>query len=828
MRTGANSGFPGVLVQQAGGGMHTATVALRLESVLDPAIGSNPASSSFGEQVRFLRAFAACPASTLLLDVYTVPDLAFQRRGRLEVVLSLAVRKDSAKAALAEALSRHRVLVALLATHLPDFKFLPLDTPEEITSALEPFEVRHCVAIGRRRRTLSVAWEDDGGASGGGIGFLPVSVPGAGGESAPPDPAHLGVHYLYPWSPSTADIASVGEALLWYPAPVRLHVRMRPHVPRDVDFEPIAAGLRYCEELLARSHGAGGTLALQAAALRKVLTERLQALSAGLFLGGVFLSSTAPLDEAIVETVGQVISPVPLGGDEGELLRGGFHLDTVEPSVVRDMDVFPSAVPFSVLEAACALRIPRPLSPDCPGITIRSHRTRHAPAGTCGTRGGGAILLGHNEHQGYVQEIRMSPEDRMRHWFILGQTGTGKSTFVKSSVVQDIEAGRGVCLVDPHGDLVRDVLPQIPKGRWQDVVLLDLQDDEAAVPFNLLEWKTAEERDYFIDDMLQNLDQIYDLHLTGGPMFENYFRGMMRLLMGDRPRADFTPTLLDFPHLFQSKAFRTHCAAGVQDPQIHAFLRDVERVSGEASIQNISPYVTSKLSRFFFDTNLRRVVGQEGMALDFSAIMREGKILLVNLGKARYGELACAILAGQIVARFKAATLRRAKESPASRRDFFLYVDEFQNLASESFVTLFAEARKFRLGLVVANQYADQLGRRSFRGGGTVLDAILGNVGTTVCFRLGTKDAEALEPTFQPTFGRHDLANLPNWECYVRQNLGQEKPVSVSMRTLHEPGTPSTERTQALIELSRTKYAVPFSVADRLIEEKAERVARLL
>jgi DNA helicase HerA-like ATPase len=826
--------FPGVHIEETVSGQCLATTSLRLASVLDLAFSPAPdaaaaLASTFSKQVQLLSALKAWPSTVnLRLDVRTIPDLAFQRRGRLETVFSVTTQAGDPKAAIAEVLSRTRVLTALMSTHLPDYCFESLGSQEEIASALKPFVPRHCVSIGRRRRTLCVAWEDGEAGQSDGIGFLPMELPPNGGNAAADDGApQLTLEYQYPLHPASVDISTVIEALLSYPAPLWLHVLMSPHRPTSRDIEPIMSGLRFCEELLSRHGGVGGTLVLQATALRKALTERLQSLNAGLFLGGVFLSSPAPIDEAMTETVGQVISPMPLTGDEIDLLRGGFQVTPADLPEIGKIDARSPLQAFTALEAACALRLPRPVRPDCPGITVRSHRTILAQPSACGKRERTSVLLGNNEHQGYSQELRMSPDDRMRHWFILGQTGAGKSAYLEETIVQDIQAGRGVCVVDPHGDLYYKILTRYPDHRLKDLVLLNLLDEKTAFPFNILQWKTPGERDLIIDELLVIFDQIYSLDKTGGPIFELHVRGMLRLLLGDKPREGYTPTILEFPRLFQSREFRGYCAKGVEDPQILAYLKEAEHVTGEAGLQNVAPYITSKFSRFLMDTSLRRIVGQERMGLDFSAIMREGKVLLVNLGKARYGELASSILASQIVARFKAATLRRAMEPPASRRDFFFFVDEFQNLASENFVTLFAEARKYRMSLIVANQYADQLDRRSFHGGGSVLDAIVGNVGTTIAFRLGAKDAALLEPVFHPTFSRHDLANLPNWQCYVRQNLGREKPVAVSMQTVYNNIPPNAERVKKMVAYSQRKYAVSVKKADQLIEERWKKLAEL-
>ncbi len=415
-----------------------------------------------------------------------------------------------------------------------------------------------------------------------------------------------------------------------------------------------------------------------------------------------------------------------------------------------------------------------------------------------------------------------SLDDRMKHTFILGQTGTGKSTLMESMIIQDIRSGHGLAVIDPHGDLVESILGKIPKERTKDTIYFDMLDWEYPIGLNLLEWKTVEERDMIIDDLYFTMDRLYDMKLTGGPVFETHFRNMLKLLMGDQHHEYFIPTMLEFSLCYQNKRFRSWLKKRICDPQVVDFVNEAEAIEGDFSLQNISFYITSKLNRFIQDGTIKRIIGQERTSLDFESIMNTGKILLVKMGKGRLGPVVSSLLTNQLVSKFKLATMKRGEMPVNKRRDFFLYVDEAHNLPVENFMDLLSEARKYRTGLIMATQYMSQLTSKD--PSQDLLSAILGNVGTLVLFRMGQLDAHQLAPILQPRFSSLDLVNLPDWQGYTKPQLGRNNIQPFSFETEKDNTTYIDFIARHVREFSRNRYGTHYSRVDEQIARRRKKI----
>jgi hypothetical protein len=495
-------------------------------------------------------------------------------------------------------------------------------------------------------------------------------------------------------------------------------------------------------------------------------------------------------------------------------------MSDIAVDAVMDLDCFSEDSDlFTVTEAACAFRLPSPPLGNIPlGFPVKKFRT--APAMTsAGTAEKTDITFALNCHNGIELPVAMDNESRFRHCFILGQTGTGKSTLMTHMIMQDIKAGRGVAVVDPHGEMIDDIVGKIPEERAEDVIFFDPLDTERPMGFNVLEWNTVYERDLIIDELYRTFHHLYDFKQTGGPIFELYFRGALGMLMGDKKREDFTATLLDFTRFFTDKRFRNYLKDSVDDLQMHDFLKQAEAVTGDASMQNVTPYIISKFARFR-DITLTRIIGQTSTKFSFEEIMDQGKIFLIKLGKGRFGSTTSALLANMIVGRFKLAAMKRTEMPATLRRDFFLYVDEAHNLPSDNFMELLSEARKYKLGLVLATQYAAQLTRTTPETRDNLLSAILGNVGQTIIFRLGPEDAQAMAPSLYPCFGKQDIIGLPNWHGYVRMQQNNNNTAPFSIKTLTDDTPWAPETAQRIKHLSRIKYGMDVPEIDKMIYDR--------
>lgn len=374
------------------------------------------------------------------------------------------------------------------------------------------------------------------------------------------------------------------------------------------------------------------------------------------------------------------------------------------------------------------------------------------------------ILLGLVGHRRQGRPVRFAPADRGRHCYLLGATGTGKSTLLFNMVMQDIRAGAGLCLLDPHADLTEQVLDAIPPERLDDLILFDPSDPERAVGLNFLETDGvhhARQMNFITNEMIRVFGRLYDLRQTGGPIFEQYMRNALLLLMDD-PEAG--TTLVELPLLFEDKAFRRHLLDRCRSPHVVSFWTgQAERAGGETSLNNMGPYITSKLNQFTHNANLRPIIGQSRSTIDFRACMDQGKILLVNLAKGRLGTLDTQLLGMLVIGKLFDAALGRVELKPQARRPFHLYVDEAQNFVTDTVAELLSEARKFGLHLTLVNQNLAQMA-----GQADLVSSLLGNVGTLLLFRLGILDAERLAAYTRPELGAHHLQDLPNYHVAAR------------------------------------------------------------
>jgi hypothetical protein len=407
--------------------------------------------------------------------------------------------------------------------------------------------------------------------------------------------------------------------------------------------------------------------------------------------------------------------------------------------------------------------------------------------------------IGVNNYRGLETKVFIAPEDRMRHFYAIGQTGTGKTTLLKNMIVQDIKQGHGVCFVDPHGSDVQDILANIPPERYEDVVYFDPAATERPMALNMLEYdrRFPEQKTFVVNEMFSIFQKLYgDVPESMGPMFEQYFRNATNLVIED---PDSGSTLLEVSRVMSNKAFRDLKISKCHNPIVVQFWKEIaEKAGGEAALANIVPYITSKFDVFLANDIMRPIIAQEKSSFNLREIMDGRKILLVNLSKGRLGDINSHLIGLILVGKILMAALSRVDSFGQEMPDFYLYLDEFQNITTDSIATILSEARKYRLSLTIAHQFIGQLDE-------SIKNAVFGNVGSLACFRVGSEDAEFLEKQFAPTFTASDIINLDNRNAYVRL-LADGRPVKpFNMETLApEKGDPS--RADKLRELSSLKY----------------------
>lgn len=423
------------------------------------------------------------------------------------------------------------------------------------------------------------------------------------------------------------------------------------------------------------------------------------------------------------------------------------------------------------------------------------------------------IILGRSVFRGQEKMVRILPNDRRRHIYSIGQTGTGKTYLMENLIIQDIQNGDGVCFIDPHGDSIDKILSYIPQNRVDDVVVFDPGDLERPMGLNMLEYdfNRPEQKTFIINELINIFDKLYDLKATGGPMFEQYLRNALGLIMSDRTEM---ATLMDVQRVFTNEEYRARKLAQCSDPTIVEFWqKEAARVtSGEISLQNITPYITSKFNTFVSNDYMRPIISQQKSAFNFREIMDSKKILLINLSKGRIGDLNSSLLGLIFVGRILISALSRVDTPEDQRSDFYLYIDEFQNVITPSISTILSEARKYRLCLYVAHQFIAQLDEK-------IREAVFGNVGTIISFRVGVKDAEFLEKQFAPVFNQNDLINIDNFNAVIKLLVNNLTTRAFNFQPLtKEKGDP--QKTELIKELSRMKFGRDRQEVESYIKEK--------
>jgi hypothetical protein len=425
-------------------------------------------------------------------------------------------------------------------------------------------------------------------------------------------------------------------------------------------------------------------------------------------------------------------------------------------------------------------------------------------------------FLGISRYRGVDRPIFISDDDRRRHMYIIGKTGTGKSQLLEELVIQDIKANKGIAVIDPHGDLIEGILSRIPAERAEDVIYFDPSDAERPMGLNMIESRSEQEMHFVATSIVGLMYKLFDPQKTGiiGPRFEHAVRNAMLTVLQAMPNGTF----IEVVQVLQRPDFLQELLPRVTDPIVRRYWTDQIAQTADFHKSEVLDYIVSKFGRFITNKLMRNIIGQSKSTLDFRKVMDEGKILLINLAKGKLGEENSNFLGLILVPKILIAAMSRQDVPEAQRRDFYLYVDEFQNFATPDFAQILSEARKYHLNLTVANQFIGQMEEE-------VKNAVFGNVGSVISFRVGVTDANYLQHEFQPVFNETDLINIDKFNAYIKTIVHNEpvKPFSVDltkdMKLVQASQSPDIAK--AIIQLSRLKYGQPRELIEAEITERA-------
>jgi type IV secretory pathway TraG/TraD family ATPase VirD4 len=425
------------------------------------------------------------------------------------------------------------------------------------------------------------------------------------------------------------------------------------------------------------------------------------------------------------------------------------------------------------------------------------------------------LFLGYNVYRGRKTPIHIKRADRQRHMYVIGKSGSGKSQFIAGLAAQDIRNGEGVCVVDPHGDLVEQILGSIPRERIDDVIVFNPSDLDRPMGLNMLEVKNENLRDFAVQEMISVFYKLFPPEMIG-PMFEHNMRNVMLTLMSDPEQPG---TLAEIPRMFSDQDFADQWIAKLKDPVVRAFWEKEMAKTSDFHKSEMLGYLISKVGRFVENEMMRNIIGQPRNSFDFREVMDKQKILLVNLSKGKTGEVNAQLLGLIIVSKLQMAAMGRADMAEEDRKDFYLYIDEFQNFVTDSIATILSEARKYRLNLIMGHQYMNQLVESG--GKTTVRDAVLGNVGTMLVSRIGPEDSEILEKVYSPTFSGYDLINSEQYTWYTKMIIDNNQAKPFTMKSVPGPKA-DRELADAINQLSRLKFGRDKALVEADILERTQ------
>lgn len=761
------------------------------------------------------------------------PTPANPALGSVSVYLRVKLTALPETDARAHALADYRQLLPALRSISETYHWKPVTGEDEYRRVFDDFEARHIAELLQRERFVDLERTHAPHRE------KVVGFSSGSGMRAPEGRRDDAVVLVtFPFIRSFDRLDRLFDILLMQEAPVAVSVALSPTWVRDDELDFLTRQIEQCERYLqlpldgpvSQPSQFVPPLKEQARRLLGGLHRTVHELADDSFLLRVQVASPRPIAPALMEALGVTVTEhVGSTDDESDARRGsgvdggGYDWTEAKDDSARtkarrnfahvEFDPWVQTLaPGTRLrwlvtprQANAAFRFPVPLATEFPGLETRLYRTAPVPAGAPEK----GVTLGVNDHLGFSQPVRLATDDRRRHAYVVGQTGVGKSSLLQNLIMQDICNGNGVGVLDPHGELIDAILARIPPERADDVVYINPENQDRIVGLNLLQVRDDLDRDSAINHLLEIFDKLYDMRQAGGPVFEMNIRNAALLAMAD---PDEPATLGDIMRVFLDVDFRNRRLERCRDPLVTGFWKEIalKIKSKDYSLPDMAAYVSSKLARLTHNSLMRNIVLQERSTINFVEVMDQRRILLVDLCKGKLGETNSSFLAMILVSLLQRAAFARSPgKSPP---DFYLYVDEFQNVATESFVTLLSEARKYRLNLVLANQYLHQIPDAT-------RDAVLGNVGTLAAFRVGAKDAEMLEQELLPVCTRGDLINLPNYHAYVKTLFGGQVTRPFNIRTCLDTTPPMAGVAERIME-KRLDYTVPREEVEAAIARR--------
>lgn len=752
------------------------------------------------------------------------PSTEHYRRGAIQIVLIGRFDGGSADE-MAIAAQNTFNLCRVFFENLYEFSLVTL--PQGVEKFRAPFEIGAAGEILRRVEDIRLDTLEKSDLK------VPLGFTGRGQVMRMPE---VGQVHVCPFLSNPRSFEKVFSLMLMQPSPTAICFTLKPTLLTPREERSLEHQIRACEAFA--QSGVSGTsdnigklsptLQERARVLQRHLTSSFFGLREEAVLLQIRVIGEKAIPTSILDALGSKLTLPPggLGASVEGFLYGGYEIRTYKDAQIPAIRDSITQVTlgeecsrsrfqylFQAKEASGIFTMPIATSETLPGVKTRNYATRLIPiaAEMIGE------TIGHSGQNGTSLSVCFDADTFFRHIWITGRTGTGKSSFAVAAAEAKVLTGEGVVFMDPHGDGAKALAERIPPERIKDVIYFDAGDFERPFGINPLEFKDQQQRHFQIQETLEGIKrraQAYDKSFIG-PYYMKQGRGGLQVVTSNPNKMG---TILQFNKLFFDRDFVDRfLPLSTPDPRLEEFIEDslkateYSRQSSDGSI-SAAEYLTSKLDDFLGDPHMRNIFGQYRSSFSFEDVIREQKILIVDLAKGRIGELNAQFLGTILITKLQSAAMSQAAVKYEDRKPIFAFVDEFQSMATENFSTILSEARKYKLSLTLINQFASQLDPK-------IREALTGNVGTTITFRVGATDAETLEPTFRPVFSQHDLINLPNFNAYVSTLSRHEVTTPFSMTTNFDPGAGNPEIAAEIKERSRRIYGRRREDVEREIEE---------